>query len=63
MYTLARAPVNGPRRQGHEARAGDGPALVELVLGTGASSMAWVYAVGPLAGGAAAAYTFKYQES
>ena len=42
---------------------GLGPAIVELVLGEGASPLAWVYAVGPLAGGAAAAYAFKYQEA
>jgi len=41
---------------------GLGPAIVELLLGQAASPLAWVYAVGPLAGGAAAAYAFKYQE-
>lgn len=42
---------------------GIGPAIVSMVLGQGAPSMAWVYAVGPFAGGAVAAYVFKFQES
>jgi aquaporin Z len=42
---------------------GLGPAIVELVLGQGMAPLAWVYAVGPLAGGVAAAYAFKFQES
>ena len=39
------------------------PALVELVLGHAVAPLAWVYAVGPLAGGAAAGFVFKFQES
>lgn len=40
---------------------GLGPAIVEMILGTGAPAMAWVYLVGPMLGAAAAAYAFKYQ--
>lgn len=39
------------------------PAIVELVLGHSVAPLAWVYAVGPLAGGAAAGFVFKFQES
>lgn len=39
------------------------PALVEMVLGHAVAPLAWVYAVGPLAGGAAAGFVFKFQES
>lgn len=42
---------------------GIGPAIVSLALGQGATSLAWVYAAGPFAGGAVAAYLFKFQES
>lgn len=41
---------------------GLGPAVVELILGDAPSSLAWVYAVGPLAGAAVAGYAFKFQE-
>lgn len=40
---------------------GLGPAIIEVVLGRSASPMWWIYVAGPLAGGAAAAYTFKAQ--
>ena len=40
---------------------GLGPAIVEAMLGRSVTSMAWIYAVGPLAGAAAAAYTYKFQ--
>jgi aquaporin Z len=40
---------------------GLGPAAIELVLGRSPTSMWWIYAVGPLAGGAAAAFAFKAQ--
>ena len=39
------------------------PAIVELVLGRAVSPLAWVYAAGPLAGAAAAAYVFKFQDA
>lgn len=42
---------------------GLGPATVELLVNHALPSLAWVYAVGPLLGGAAAAYAFRYQES
>lgn len=41
---------------------GLGPAAVELLVTHSAPALAWVYAVGPLAGGAAAAFAFRYQE-
>jgi len=37
------------------------PAIVELLLGKAPSAAAWIYAVGPLAGAAGAAYAFKAQ--
>jgi aquaporin Z len=37
------------------------PALIELVLGKSPTSMAWIYAAGPLLGAAGAAYAFKAQ--
>ena len=40
---------------------GLGPAIVEAVLGKSVTSMVWIYAVGPLAGAAAAGYTYKFQ--
>ena len=40
---------------------GLGPAIMELVLGRTPSSMVWIYAVGPLAGAAAAAFVYKAQ--
>ncbi len=40
---------------------GLGPAIMELVLGRSPTSMAWIYAVGPFAGAAVAAYAFKIQ--
>ena len=40
---------------------GLGPAIIEMILGGSVSSMVWIYAVGPLVGAAAAAYTFKAQ--
>lgn len=42
---------------------GLGPAIVEVVLGRAATAMAWIYAVGPLVGAAAAAYTYKFQHA
>jgi aquaporin Z len=40
---------------------GLGPAIMELVLGRAVTPMAWIYLVGPFAGAAAAAYTYKMQ--
>lgn len=40
---------------------GLGPAIMEAVLGRGPTPMAWIYAVGPLAGAAVAGYTYKFQ--
>lgn len=37
------------------------PAIIEGVLGRSPTAMWWIYLVGPLAGGAAAAFTFKAQ--
>ena len=37
------------------------PALVEMLLGKAASPVAWIYAVGPLFGAAAAALVFRIQ--
>ena len=37
------------------------PALYELIIGHTPSSLAWIYAVGPLLGAAAAAMVFKFQ--
>jgi aquaporin Z len=42
---------------------GLGPAIMELVLGRSPTPMAWIYAVGPLTGAAAAAYAYKMQHS
>jgi aquaporin Z len=42
---------------------GLGPAIMEAVLGGSVTSMVWIYAVGPLAGAAAAAYTYKFQRA
>jgi aquaporin Z len=39
------------------------PAIVEMALGHAVAPLAWVYAVGPLAGGAAAAFAFKFQDA
>jgi aquaporin Z len=36
------------------------PAIVELLVGDTPTKAAWIYAVGPIAGAAVAAYTFKY---
>ena len=40
---------------------GVGPMIVDGVLGTGPLGHIWLYIVGPLAGGALAAYTFRLQ--
>jgi aquaporin Z len=40
---------------------GLGPAIIEVVLGRSPTPLWWIYAVGPLAGGAAAATVFKVQ--
>lgn len=40
---------------------GLGPAIIELVTGRSPSSLAWIYAAGPLVGASAAAYAFKAQ--
>ncbi|MFI5310168.1 MAG: MIP/aquaporin family protein [Gemmatimonadales bacterium] len=40
---------------------GLGPTIIELVTGRSPSSLWWIYAVGPLAGGAVAAFVFKAQ--
>ena len=42
---------------------GLGPAIVELVFGGTPTSMAWIYAAGPLLGAAAAGYTYKVQHA
>ena len=39
------------------------PAILELAGGPGPSSLAWVYAVGPILGAAAAGFAYKFQES
>lgn len=39
------------------------PAVVEMITGHAVSSLAWVYAVGPIVGAAAAGYVFKYQNA
>jgi aquaporin Z len=40
---------------------GLGPAIMELVLGRSPSSMAWIYAAGPLLGAAGAGFTYRFQ--
>ena len=40
---------------------GLGPALVERIIAGTGTPLVWIYAAGPLAGGAAAAYVFKFQ--
>jgi aquaporin Z len=40
---------------------GLGPAIVERAIAGTGTSLAWIYAVGPLAGAAAAAWVFKFQ--
>ncbi len=40
---------------------GLGPAIMEMVLGRAVTPMAWIYLVGPFAGAAGAAYTYKVQ--
>ena len=40
---------------------GLGPAIMEAALGSSVTSMVWIYAVGPLAGAAVAAYAYKFQ--
>ena len=42
---------------------GLGPAIVQMIHGQPMHTLAWVYAAGPLAGAAVAAYVFKFQES
>ncbi len=42
---------------------GLGPAIIETALGGHPTSLAWVYAVGPLSGAAAAAYAYKAQHA
>ena len=42
---------------------GLGPAIVELVLGGSPTSMAWIYAAGPLAGAAGAAFAYRAQHA
>jgi aquaporin Z len=42
---------------------GLGPAIIEVVLGKTVSSLAWIYAVGPLVGAAAAGYIYRYQHA
>jgi len=39
------------------------PAIVEMIAGQTPSALAWVYAVGPFAGAATAAYVFKMQDA
>jgi len=41
---------------------GLGPTLIHATAGTGTFAALWLYLVGPLAGGALAAYVFKLQE-
>jgi aquaporin Z len=59
-FAVAFGPITGGA---FNPAVGLSPAIVEMILGRGIPSLAWVYAVGPLAGGAAAAYAFKFQES
>lgn len=58
IFAVALGPITGGA---FNPAVGIAPALVALVLGGGAPAMAWVYAVGPLLGGAAAAYVYRYQ--
>ncbi len=40
---------------------GLGTAIIERIIAGAGTPLVWIYAVGPLAGGAAAAYAFKFQ--
>ena len=40
---------------------GVGPILMDVIAGDGAIGNIWIYLVAPLAGGAVAAYVFKFQ--
>lgn len=58
IFAVALGPITGGA---FNPSVGLSPALVGAVLGSGAGAMWWVYAVGPLLGGAAAGYVYKYQ--
>ena len=59
-FAVAMGPITGGA---FNPAVGLGPAIVEMMTGRVVTSLAWVYVVGPMAGAAAAALTFKYQES
>ena len=60
LGAIAVGPISGGA---FNPAVGLAPAIVELVLGRAVSPLAWVYAVGPLAGAAAAATAFRFQEA
>ena len=57
------AAVGGISGGAFNPAVGLAPALFELVLGKSVSSMAWIYAAGPLLGAAGAAFAFKAQHA
>jgi aquaporin Z len=59
-FAIAMGPITGGA---FNPAVGIGPAIVEMIVGNGMPSLAWVYIVGPVLGAAAAGYAFKYQES
>ena len=59
-FAVAMGPITGGA---FNPAVGIGPAVVEMILGRGMPALAWVYAVGPMLGAAAAAYAFKYQDA
>lgn len=61
---VAAAFVGGPISGGaFNPAVGIGPVLIDTVFGGGSFTNIWLYIVGPLVGGVAAAYTFKFQET
>jgi len=60
VFAVAMGPITGGA---FNPAVGLSPALAGAVLGTSVTSMWWVYAAGPLLGGAAAGYVYKYQEA
>ncbi len=64
-FTIATAAIAGGALSGgaFNPAVGTGPAVVNAIVSSGSLSSLWIYWVGPLLGGAAAAGVFKLQES